>query len=111
MIAAYFENKPDRRETSAAAQPAPHDAKLLREQCLMLLQQHDLTADECAEMLCKSVLSVRPRFSELAKSGIIFALTKRETINGESVVVTVTRKNASGKSAIVWTTKSQGSFL
>ena len=86
------------RETSMAAQPTPHDAKLLREQCLMLLQQHDLTADECAEMLGKSILSIRPRISELATKKLIFDSGKR-------------RKTASGHNAIVWTTRPQGSLL
>ena len=83
------------RATSArAAQAEERNAGLLREQCLMLCQQHDLTADECADMLRKSVLSIRPRFSELAKQGEILDSGKR-------------RKNSSGHTPIVWSTKRQ----
>lgn len=81
-------------ETSAAAMPAPADAARLREQCLMLLQQHDLTADECAELLKKNILSVRPRCAELRARGLISDSGRR-------------RKNSSGHAAIVWTTKPQ----
>ena len=86
------------RETSAAAQPAPHDAKILREQCLNLIKNRDLTADEVAKMMDKSVLSIRPRISELATSKKIFDSGKR-------------RKNESGNSAIVWTVDPQASLL
>ena len=48
-----------------------------------------LTADECAANLGLSVLSVRPRFSELSKQGLIFKTYGRRT-------------NASGMSATVW---------
>mgnify|MGYP000322982922 CR=1 FL=1 len=47
-----------------------------------------LTADECAAVLGESVLSIRPRFSELLGAGLI-----RET--GQR------RRNASGKMADV----------
>jgi hypothetical protein len=88
MIALYH-------DTSAAAQPAPQEAEVLREQCLNLLQAADYTADEIAAMLRKSILSVRPRVSELATKMRIWDSGKR-------------RKNGSGHSAIVWTTKSGG---
>ena len=86
------------RETSMAAKPVYHEAKVLREKCLALLKERDLTADEVAEMLNKSVLSVRPRISELADLRSVFDSGQR-------------RKNASGKNAIVWTVNKQGSLL
>jgi hypothetical protein len=82
-------------DTSAAAQPTTADAALLREQCLKLLQAADYTADEIASTLRKSVLSVRPRVSELAGKMRIWDSGQR-------------RKNASGHSAIVWTTNGAG---
>lgn len=48
-----------------------------------------LTADECAEGLSESILSVRPRLSELRRAGILIDSGLR-------------RKNFSGKSATVW---------
>lgn len=47
------------------------------------------TADEVASALCLSVLSVRPRFSELRRLGRIEDTGERRT-------------NASGRSAAVW---------
>lgn len=83
------------RETSEAAACAMEPrAGLLREQVLMLLQQHDLTADECAKMLRKSILAIRPRFSELAAQHEILDSGAR-------------RRNDSDRAAIVWTTKRQ----
>lgn len=51
--------------------------------------QNGLTTDECADRLGETVLSVRPRFTELASGGWIEDSGKR-------------RKNASGRSATVW---------
>jgi hypothetical protein len=48
-----------------------------------------LTADEAAELLCESVLSIRPRFSELVELNMIEDSGMR-------------RKNQSGRAAIVW---------
>ncbi len=47
------------------------------------------TADEMAAVLLESVLSIRPRFSELKRLGLI-------------IDTRIRRKNESGKSAIVW---------
>jgi predicted transcriptional regulator len=85
-------------DTSAAARPTHEDAELLREQCLNLLQANDYTADEIADMLRKSILSVRPRVSELNSRGLIWDSGRR-------------RKNQSGNSAIVWTTREQTNLL
>lgn len=48
-----------------------------------------MTADEVAELLGESVLSVRPRVSELKVQGKVEATTKR-------------RCNVSHKTAVVW---------
>lgn len=77
---------------SEAAQPTPKDAELLREQVLSMLLCGDMTADELALTLRKSVLSVRPRVSELYAQGLIYKTQHR-------------RLNASGCSATVWTTR------
>jgi predicted ArsR family transcriptional regulator len=72
-----------------AAQAMQGRAQRLRDQVLALLQSEELTADEAATKLGESVLSVRPRFSELHRMGLIWHSTKR-------------RKNISGASAAVW---------
>lgn len=51
--------------------------------------ENGLTADECAGQLELSILSVRPRFSELARKDAIQDSGRR-------------RRNVSGKYAIVW---------
>jgi hypothetical protein len=79
-------------DTSRAAAPTASEAETLREQCLNLLQEADYTADEIAAMLGKSILSIRPRISELNLKKQIFDSGAR-------------RKNASGHAAIVWTTR------
>lgn len=64
-------------------------AQPLRAQVLAVLRDGSLTADECAAVLHKSVLSIRPRVTELVRLGLI-ADTGR------------TRKNQSGINATVW---------
>ena len=83
--------------TSAqAAFAVKEDAETLRERCLDMLQlRGDLTADEAADYIGRSVLSIRPRFSELHAAGRI----TQAMYNGKPV----RRKNNSGHSAQVWT--------
>lgn len=64
-------------------------ASALRDSVVSTLQWHDRTADEIATDLGVSVLSIRPRVSELHKQGLIEKTGKR-------------RKNSSGMSAHVW---------
>ena len=81
--------------SSAAAFAVNEDAKTLRGKCLELLKMRgDLTADEAAAMLDKSVLAIRPRFTEMLKMGWIFDSGLR-------------RKNSSGIRATVWTIDSK----
>ncbi len=77
-------------DTSMEAATAIKDrAVILRERCRDELKARDLTADEIAERLGESVLSIRPRISELYKRARVWPTGER-------------RKNKSGKSAVVW---------
>jgi predicted ArsR family transcriptional regulator len=62
----------------------------LRERVLFLLRNTEFTADECARYLGASILSVRPRLSELRRMGEIQKTGQ-------------TRMNESGIQAAVWT--------
>lgn len=74
----------------AAAASMAGCAALLRRRCLESLRTDGpATADEVAERLSLSILSVRPRFSELNRDGLIADTGER-------------RANASGRSAKVW---------
>lgn len=64
-------------------------ASRLRDRVLAAIKVKAMTADECAEQLGESVLSIRPRLSELAGQGKLMDTGVR-------------RDNASGRSAIVW---------
>ena len=73
-----------------AARSVKPKATLLRERILALLDPAlMLTADEAADILEESVLSIRPRFSELSADGYI-------------IDAGIRRLNSSGKRAIVW---------
>ncbi len=81
------------RDTSfdAAAAIGGHAARLRRLTLEAMRAAPDgMTADEAAAALGLSVLSIRPRCSELAKTNLIIDSKRR-------------RPNASGRSAIVWT--------
>lgn len=79
------------RETSfQAADEIADKAPILRARCLKVLEHSNgLTADEVAGRLGLSILSVRPRITELAHDGKV-----RDS--------GVRRYNVSGKRAIVW---------
>lgn len=80
----------ERNGTSqAAAESYKGRADVLRNICLAALAIKDATADEIADAVSESVLSVRPRMSELYRRKMIFKTRSR-------------RKNASGMSAVVW---------
>lgn len=73
----------------AAAKAAP-TSSILRAQCLRLLSDGiPRTADQCAELLGKDRLAIRPRLSELAATGDV-------------VDSGIRRENMSGRSAICW---------
>ena len=74
-----------------AARSMRVSAKALRSRALVTLRDYPfgLTADQVAEKMCRSILSIRPRISELKREGKI-------TDSG------IRRKNDSGKNAVVW---------
>lgn len=66
------------------------DAQNLRERVFRaLVERGSMTADECADHLGQSILSIRPRFTELSRLGIIADTGER-------------RANRSGRMAVVW---------
>lgn len=75
--------------SKAAAGSMRQKSPTLRQQVLDVLFHQDLTADECAAEVGKSVLSIRPRLTELLALGKI-----AET--------DLLRFNSSGKKATVW---------
>jgi hypothetical protein len=75
--------------SKAAADSMKEKAPKLRGLVLQYLAAYSLTADECADMMQKSVLSIRPRFTELLELGQI-------------ADTGTTRRNQSGKQATVW---------
>jgi predicted ArsR family transcriptional regulator len=84
----------DRGTSIAAARRVARDAATLREKVLAEIRSSSttsgLTADEVAARLALSPFSIRPRVTELMHRGLIVDSGLR-------------RKNASGRSAIVWT--------
>lgn len=80
----------------AAAEEMKPRAAYLREKCLAYVKRWGMTgstADECAEYLKESVLSIRPRFTEMRRLNWIEDTGER-------------RKNDSGRNAIVWRVKA-----
>jgi len=75
--------------SKAAADSMRAKAPTLRDMVLAELSQANATADECAAAMGLSLLSVRPRFTELLALGKI-------------ADTGMTRPNASGKQATVW---------
>lgn len=75
----------------AAADVAAETAPLLRARALAVLERsRGMTADEVAGRLGISILSIRPRLTELSRLGKVRDSGSR-------------RRNASGRMAIVWT--------
>ncbi|QQV76503.1 hypothetical protein H5J25_13720 [Sphingomonas aliaeris] len=80
----------DRDTSRDAADAAAVTAPMLRAQALAVVERSNgLTADEVAGRLGLSILSIRPRLTELSRLGKVRDSGQR-------------RKNASGKRAIVW---------
>jgi hypothetical protein len=78
----------------AANRIAPK-AKSLRDKAIDIFKQHHrlgLTADEMAFLLNVSILSIRPRFTELARMGLIEDTGQR-------------RRNEFGSNVTVWRLK------
>ena len=64
-------------------------AATLRSDVLLLLSKGNYTADECAALLEKDILSIRPRLTELFKQDRIEKTGER-------------RPSSRGKSSVVW---------
>lgn len=80
----------DRDTSRAAASSVAQAAPILRQRVLNLYERSaGMTADECAGRLGLSILSIRPRVTELARLGKLRDSGAR-------------RANGSGRSAIVW---------
>lgn len=79
----------DPQTSKDAADSVANRVHLLRNRCLAQLRAGPATADEVATALGESVLSIRPRCTELLQLGKI-------------VDSGIRRPNASGRSAKVW---------
>jgi hypothetical protein len=77
-----------------AAQAVRGSAEILRVRVLAAIKREAGTADEIANRLGESILSVRPRVTELSRQNLIERTGER-------------RHNASGMSAHVWRTKTK----
>ena len=77
--------------TSETSQTAAEsvDTATVRAQVFAVIRQERLTADEIATRLALSILTVRPRVSELRRLALVEDSGTR-------------RRNASGRPAIVW---------
>tara|TARA_Y100000588_G_C14209996_1_gene906288 strand:- start:1576 stop:1884 length:309 start_codon:yes stop_codon:yes gene_type:complete len=84
------------RDTSIAAAdaiaPQAPNLRTATKSALAASEPHGLTADEVAAVLGLSILSIRPRVTELSRMGVIEDSGAR-------------RANQSGKRAIVWRMK------
>lgn len=83
-----------------AAQGVKSKAATVRDDVLSLMRSSPynaggLTADQAADILNISILTVRPRFSELSAAGVIKDSGIRD-------------KNRSGRNAVVWVAVIQG---
>ena len=84
-----YKNKDKEGPSRKAALAIKPHAPTLRERCFRSLVGLPMTADEVADLLDKSILSVRPRIAELSKLGKVEDSGQRRT-------------NESGKAATVW---------
>lgn len=90
-----FPGSKEKTTSRAAARKMAPRAPTLRDECLRALQDvwpAGYTPDECAALLGRTVLAIRPRFSELKASG-------------EIIATTITRPNDSGIKARVYTAR------
>jgi predicted transcriptional regulator len=97
----FYPQEPGAKEIGGASQEAAHamlgTAHMIREEVFEAFRDvGPMTADEVATLLNRSVLSVRPRVSELFADALIVKTLER-------------RPNASGMSATVWAVKGGAS--
>lgn len=76
-----------------AAESMNQSAPRLRQQCVQALALRNMTADEVAKDVGASILSIRPRITELKREGLLHDTGER-------------RKNSSGRNAIVWSLRA-----
>lgn len=81
--------------SEAAAHAMRGSCEILRDRVLVAISRHPMTADEAAGAVGESILSVRPRVTELSRLGKIERTGER-------------RRNVSGQSAAVWRARRQG---
>jgi hypothetical protein len=84
-----YKNKDEGGPSRLAARSIKAQVPTLREQCFRIISQIPMTADEVADCMEKSILSIRPRIAELRQLGKIVDSDRRRT-------------NESGKLATVW---------
>lgn len=59
-------------DTRAEARPTQSEAQSLADRCLQALREYGaMTPDECAQLLRIDKNSIRPRFTQLKKAGLI----------------------------------------
>lgn len=95
MSALTYPHTPGHRgvDTSIEACPAPRKARATRERIMaQLTATGPSSPDKMAELLGESILSIRPRFSELLALGRIEDTGDRD-------------RNVSGKSCKIWRAK------
>lgn len=83
--------------SKAAAIKMRARAPTLRERCLEVLQHYAFTSDEVAHSLGESILSIRPRISELYRMGLIYDTGTRRS--NESDILATVWKAWGGKEA------------
>lgn len=104
---AKYPDRPGWKEPTTsrdAAERVEPTAKVRRDEVLAVYRAAwpaGMTADEVAAKLGRSVLSVRPRVSELRKKGDVMPVMAEPRPSTKPL----TRKNESGASAIVWTSR------
>lgn len=87
----------DTETSELAARTMLPRAKSLRVRVLEKIRDapNGMTADEVAEAMGLSMLTIRPRVSELKTNGLIIQSCER-------------RENKSGRSAVVWVSRGRG---
>lgn len=86
-----YPNLAGHQDTDTSRDAAPLDAATIRAKVFSTFQDSaPMTADECAERMRLSILTIRPRCTELKRLGMLRDTGKR-------------RPNASGKMAMVLT--------
>ena len=95
----WYPNQPGFKERGGPSQEAAEKVKdkaaTLRQEVHDCLRIAECTADECAAILERDILSIRPRFSELRAQGLIEKATDEDGKPRR-------RKSSRGASQAVW---------